>query len=458
MHSSSSPFFSESSPHAHVAHEYDDKEEELLLQRIMNEEQDDENTLQVLLISNAAAATALLLLEIQSFSDSSPSSVHQRRPNRKRGREEHARKLLFDYFHSDPDRGTYSPEQFRCRYRMCRPLFETILADLVEHNPFFTQSRDCLNVRGFTGTQKLCVALKMIATGSTADSLDEHYRMSARVVRDCLTQFCSSIVGLYEARYLSPPTAEEMKQVLIENSARGFPGMLGSLDCMHWEWRNCPSAWKGAYTGRSGTPSVILEAVADRNYRISHYFFGMAGSFNDINVLNNSTLFDDLRNGSTPSVQFDINNRSYSQGYYLTDGIYPSWPVFVKPFSNPLTEPEKYFTVKQAELRKDIECTFGILQARFHILARPSRLTSIASMSLVMKTCVILHNMIICDEMPRKILQHSKDFIDPNISPFSLHHDRNSRLDDTLYRSSRNTNFHAELRKDLVQHLWNLQN
>jgi hypothetical protein len=30
---------------------------------------------------------------------------------------------------------------------------------------------------------------------------------------------------------------------------RGFPGMIGSLDRIHWKWKNCPSALKGQYQG-----------------------------------------------------------------------------------------------------------------------------------------------------------------------------------------------------------------
>jgi hypothetical protein len=56
-------------------------------------------------------------------------------------------------------------------------------------------------------------------------------------------------------------------------------------------------------------------------------------------------------------------------GYYLTDGIYPSWPVFVKSVPVPQQEKYRFFSMKQASVRKDMECAFGLLKKRFNILA-----------------------------------------------------------------------------------------
>jgi hypothetical protein len=57
-------------------------------------------------------------------------------------------------------------------------------------------------------------------------------------------------------------------------------------------------------------------------------FLGVAGSNNDINVLNQSPLFTNVLYGQAHVVNFMVNGHEYNRGYYLGDVIYPSWPVF----------------------------------------------------------------------------------------------------------------------------------
>jgi hypothetical protein len=109
-------------------------------------------------------------------------------------------------------------------------------------------------------------------------------------------------------------------------------------------------------------------------------------------------LFVDVIRGCTPVVSFTIIGREYQIGYYLADGIYPSWPVFVKGFPVPQQEKHRFFSMKQASVRKDVECAFGLLKKRFHILAIPGRSYSQHILNLIMHACIILHNMIIDDE------------------------------------------------------------
>jgi hypothetical protein len=45
------------------------------------------------------------------------------------------------------------------------------------------------------------------------------------------------------------PNMEDTQQLLSINEKRGFLGMLGIIDCMHLEWKNCPLHGKGSIHG-----------------------------------------------------------------------------------------------------------------------------------------------------------------------------------------------------------------
>ena len=104
--------------------------------------------------------------------------------------------------------------------------------------------------------------------------------------------------------------------------------MVGSIDCMHWEWKNCPTAWKRQYARGSGKPTIVLEAVASLDLWI-WAFFGPPGTLNDINVLNRSPVFDDILEGRAPRIRYMVNGHRYKLAYYLTDDIYPNWSTFI---------------------------------------------------------------------------------------------------------------------------------
>ncbi|KAD3641202.1 hypothetical protein E3N88_30426 [Mikania micrantha] len=55
---------------------------------------------------------------------------------------------------------------------------------------------------------------------------------------------------------------------------------------------------------------------------------------NDLNILNSSPLLNDMENdmenGVFPQSSFFCNDNEYAHGYYLADGIYPEWPIFMQ--------------------------------------------------------------------------------------------------------------------------------
>ena len=77
-----------------------------------------------------------------------------------------------------------------------------------------------------------------------------------------MKKFVAAVVAIFLEEYLRSPNNEDIARLLAHSQNRGFPGMLGSIDCMHWKWKNCSTAWKGMYCGYIRKPSIILEAVA----------------------------------------------------------------------------------------------------------------------------------------------------------------------------------------------------
>ena len=232
--------------------------------------------------------------------------------------------------------------------------------------------------------------------------------------------------------------------------------MLGSIDCMHWEWKNCPTAWQGQYTGHVHKPTIILEAVASQDLWIWHAFFGLPGSHNDINVLHRSHLFAKLAEGEAPQVNYIINGHSYTMGYYLADGIYPKWATFVKSMKSPLGNKNKYFCQAQEAVRKDVERAFGVLQSRFAIVRGPARFWDKETLREIMTACIIMHNMIVEDERDENA-DFRYDGVGQLVRP-SPSEERN-RTNEFLefmqaHHAIRNVQTHSQLREDLIQHLW----
>ncbi|KAG7578909.1 Harbinger transposase-derived protein [Arabidopsis thaliana x Arabidopsis arenosa] len=251
-----------------------------------------------------------------------------------------------------------------------------------------------------------------------ADAVDGYIKIGGTTTLECLRRFSQGIIRLYEQEYLRAPTQDDLQRIMRVSEMRGFPGMIGSIDCMHWEWKNCPTAWE------------------DR-----------------------SPVFDDVEQGNTPRVKFFVNQRPYNMAYYLADGIYPSYPTFVKSIRLPQSEPDKLFAQRLEGCRKDIERAFGVLLARFKIIREPARLWDIADLGIIMRSCIILHNMIVEDER-ETYAQHWTDYDQSEASGSSTQQLFSTEVLPVFANHVRarsemlDSNVHHELQADLVKHIW----
>ena len=403
------------------------------------------------------------LAQFQRLQDLMNSERPRRAPSTRRNidrqRTAGAEKLFNDYFADEP---TYPDRLFRRRFRMRKHLFLRIMEALGNHSPFFTQRTNVARELGLSPYQKCTAAIRILAYGSAADAIDEYVRIGTSTAILCLENFVSAICEIYTAEYLRKPNEEDLQRLLTLGRDRGFPGMLGSLDCMHWAWKNCPAAWKGQFQrGDHKNPTIILEAVASQDLWIWHAFFGIPGTCNDLNVLDRSPLFDDIEYGRAPEINFTVNGNQYDLGYYLADGIYPPWATIVQSIRLPQTPKDKLYAEHQEAARKDVERAFGVLQARFAIVRCEARSWKVDVLGKIMRACVILHNMIVEDERhtySRQFNSFENDDPENTDSTFSF----GTNISDVPLAAQRianrarlyNRGTHHRLKQDLVENIW----
>ena len=237
---------------------------------------------------------------------------------------------------------------------MKQTLYLQIERWLISNYRFLTQRVDATGILGISPRQKIMTAIRLLATGCSSDDVDDRSRIAESTMLDILDCFCAAIIEQYGKEFLREPTEHDLGIILRDNERDGWPGMLGSIDCMHWKWKNCPKAWAGMYQGKESAPTIVLQAIADRNGRIWHQYFGMPGSSNDINVYDRSNVLHSALNGQSPRINYTVNNREYSIGYWLGDGIYPKHACFVKAYKPPFlidVAKQELFTKKQESRR-----------------------------------------------------------------------------------------------------------
>ncbi|GJW39302.1 ALP1-like protein isoform X1 [Tanacetum coccineum] len=281
--------------------------------------------------------------------EGSGSGIKRTRTYIPRDREEAEQHLLEGYFGNDDTPPKYPEENFRRRCRMSSTLFAKIVncitsydaEPLPEYFCFFRQRIDALGRNSIGPILKITSAIRQLAFGTTPDAFDEYLQIKNMDSREC-------------------------------------SGVLIIMD-----WKNCPKALHGQFKRNDHKyPTLMLEAVVDQKLWM-HAYFGVPGSNNDLNVLYGSPLFDDVLADMTPEAPFVVNERTYKQGYYLADGIYPTWSTFVKTFSIARDEKTLKFKRVQESARKDIERAFGVLQCRWGIIRQPARALQINTLKRI---------------------------------------------------------------------------
>ena len=103
-----------------------------------------------------------------------------------------------------------------------------------------------------------------------------------------------------------------------------------------------------------------------------------------------------------------------------------------------------------------MERAFGVLQARFAIIRGPARNMDKVELDMVMKACIVLHDMIVEDKRDSYDLSFEYDDVEDNTPQSNVERNRHPCYAVYLRRVQQvhNSDLHARLQFDLVEKIW----
>ena len=298
--------------------------------------------------------------------------------------------------------------EFKLMFRLSKERFQVLMEDVQASGITFYKKRgNLVDCDQSSLEAQLLLPIKCLAYGVPAHTFMDYFQMSREYARECCRQFDMAIKRIYAQEYLRLPSVADVKSIVkLHRAVHKVDGLIGSLDCSHTMWKNCPKAWAGSYTGKPGSPSILLEAVVDYHMFFWHASYGYTGNIGDLNVLQQSPLLERMIDGTfhqleeeAKVVPFDIGEEEFNKCFILVDGIYPKFSRFVKGIKEPTSVQEKKYTGWQEASRKDVERAFGVLKCTWQFLDRPILLHKLTDISLRTTCCIILHNILVADRV-----------------------------------------------------------
>lgn len=297
--------------------------------------------------------------------------------------------------------------KFRARFRLPYEQFTQLLSHLEMDDRFrrwHNGSANCIKKEATPMSLLLLCSLRYLGRGWTFDDLSENTAISQEVIRTFFHEFISyGSTVLYDKYVRTPLTSADASSHMHEYSSAGFPGAVGSTDATHimlervnYRFRQAHLGFKMAHTARTYNITV------NHRRRILATTQGHPARWNDKTL----ALFDDfmqrLHHGDIlDDVIFelydcDINGRIFKRRYQgawlLVDNGYLAHSTTVPPIKTTIKRSEIRFSAWLESMRKDVECTFGILKGRWRILKTGIRLFGVKAADEVFLTCCALHN------------------------------------------------------------------
>jgi hypothetical protein len=328
---------------------------------------------------------------------------------RKNYRDNHWWRMIEERRHHDVrDR---DGRDFRNNFRVPASFFDRMVS-WYRDNGWTTREYDIFGQPSVPLELKILACFDMLGRGVCAATPAALIGCDETTIRTFFQTFCRRCtLHLSKIHIKFPSTVSEIRECVATYAEENInlPGCMGSVDCVHVPWPKALASQRSWYVGKEGFPTVAFQVVVNHKRKILSVSQPHPGSHNDKTIASMDPALHAIR-----TVQSFITyawQAATAAGsatiygvYLICDGGYHLWRILQR--CNVVTsDPKVLFLMNRiVSARKDVECTFGVVKARFRILKYPLLCQELSDVRSVFTTCCIFHNI---------LLEHdSGDFVD----------------------------------------------
>jgi len=197
---------------------------------------------------------------------------------------------------------------------------------------------------------------------------------------------------------------EPNKEVWLKKSAEfykftNFPICVGSVDGKHIRMQHPPNTGSDYFNFKKYF-SIFLMAVADANYYFTGIDIGSYGHEGDSYVFRKSNFWKHFTAGQLdlpgdkPLPSNDSREGTPVPHVLLGDEVFDLSKNLLGPYpSKNLSHEKRIYNYRHERARRVVECTFGILSNKWHVL-QSLILVHPNFASIVVQICCVLHNFV----------------------------------------------------------------
>ena len=306
---------------------------------------------------------------------------------------------------------------FRRRFRMPFSLFKCLIAEMLQDkwfSGFGPQGEGRVNAiklesnRGASLQVLVLSSLRVLGRGTGFDECYDGSGCKEECIRLFFHKFCPMLVAKLMSSVVRPPlTEEEVAEQVAIYQKLGMGGAIGSTDCTHFALGKCSDKISVLCTGKEGFPTLAYSMTSSHSRKILHCSAGFFGSRNDKTISKHDAFIDLIR--TLPLyTQFEwkmnvdeLHTKVVKGVFLLCDGGYHKWAQLICPLKHTSKLGHSLWSCQLESVRKDIECTFGVLKVRFRILQHPLPYmakdwnTFRARIDNIVWACCVLHNLLL---------------------------------------------------------------